>query len=355
MSGVSAPDYLTQVLVVAGLALLASAVVWVIAGRIVGRLLGGRVADITRMLGLALVWWLALSAIMRLAGVNAWQVIAGPGARILIILGVAWLASNLLELATDRLKVRLLTGDGNGRSEPEQRIKTLVTVTRNAGLAVIGVVAGVMILRELGVDIGPILATAGVVGLAVSLGAQMLVRDIIAGILILYENQFHVGDVIQVGTVNGEVEELTLRATLVRDLNGALNIVPNGEMRILANKTRSWARAVVDVKVDRRADLAQILDALQQVSQGIEADSEISPSLLEPPAITGIEELSPATITLRVTAKVRPGTQWAVARAMRLRIKTALDGAEVETQASQPEDPPAQAAGGSSPEEVKAD
>jgi small conductance mechanosensitive channel len=145
------------------------------------------------------------------------------------------------------------------------------------------------------------------------------------------EHQFSVGDVIQVGSITGEVEEMTLRATMLRDMDGALNIVPNGEVRTLANKTRSWARAVVDVEVSRQTDLAQTLDALRQVGEAMAADAEIGPSLLEPPAVTGIEALSGSTMTLRVAAKVRPGTQWAVARAMRLRIKTALDGAEVKS------------------------
>jgi small-conductance mechanosensitive channel len=327
----------SSILIALGLALVGSLGVWLMTRRVARWQTGGHGGPPLRWTGLAVVWLLALATVLNLRGLDAWRVVAGPAVRIVIILGATWLAYTLLAVIIDWLKALAYDEDLAHKSEREQRADTLAAVTRGAGLVMILLVAGTMILREFGVDITPIIAGAGVVGLAISFGAQTLVRDVITGVLILLENQFAVGDSVQVGSISGGVEKMTLRATYLRDLQGTLHVVPNGEIRILSNKTQSWARAVIDVDVSLRADLTRTLDVLRQVGQELASDPGLSPDLLEPPTVTGVEGLSDSAITLRLMAKVKPGQQWAMARAMRQRIKAAFDAAEIETPVPQRE------------------
>jgi small conductance mechanosensitive channel len=182
-----------------------------------------------------------------------------------------------------------------------------------------------MLLSTAGVDITPLLASVGVAGLAVSLGAQTLIKDLVGGILVLVENQYAIGDFIQVGNVAGTVERLSLRATHVRDVNGHLYIVPNGEVRIVANQTRDWSRALVDVGVAYEADLERALLVLQESAAAFAQDPTLGPQLLEPPEVLGPLTLGDSAITVRVMVKTLPGQQWAVARELRKWVLAACE------------------------------
>jgi len=245
-------------------------------------------------------------------------------ARIALILVIAWLGYRLLCIAGRRIEEMVEDEDTTTVSEREQRAQTLSQILRNAGLVLIGLIAGTMILRELGLDIGPIIAGAGIVGLAIGFGAQTLVKDVISGFFILLENQFSVGDSIQVGSIGGGVEKMTLRATFLRDLEGTLHIIPNSEIRILANKTKDWARAVVNVGVGYEADLDQVLAVLEDVGKQLHADETFGPLLLEEPTAMGPLELGDSAVTMRLMVKTHAGQQWGVGREMRRRIKEAF-------------------------------
>jgi len=270
---------------------------------------------------------------MDLKTLQDWLLTSGllaRGGRILIILLAAWLGYRLLGVVARRIEKLVEDEDHATVSEREQRARTLTRTLRSTGLVLIAFVAGTMILRELGMDIGPILAGAGIVGLAVGFGAQTLVRDVISGFFILLENQFNVGDSIQVGDLAGSVEKITLRATFLRDLQGTLHIVPNGEIRILSNRTRGWARALVNVGVAYEEEIDRALAVLERIGQELGGDEHYRPLLLEEPTVTGVEELGDSSVVVRIMARTQPGKQWDVARVLRKRIKETFEQEGIE-------------------------
>jgi small conductance mechanosensitive channel len=180
--------------------------------------------------------------------------------------------------------------------------------------------AALMLLSTAGVDITPLLASVGVAGLALSLGAQTLIKDVIGGLFILVENQYAVGDVIKVSGISGTVERITLRSTHLRDLKGRLHIVPNGEVRIVANLTREWSRAVVDVGVAYEEDLDRVLQILERFAGEFAQDPQFGPYLIEAPQVLGPIGLEDSAVTVRVAVKTQPGRQWEVSRALQRQI-----------------------------------
>jgi len=165
---------------------------------------------------------------------------------------------------------------------------------------------------------------------AVGLGAQTLIKDIIGGFFILLENQFSVGDSIQVGNIGGSVEKVTLRATFLRDLEGTLHVIPNGEMRIVSNLTKDWSRAMVDLGVAYEEDIGRVVAALAKIGQDLYQDEEFASLLLEEPTVSGVEALGDWAVTMRIAVKTKPGKQWDVARELRRRIKESFEQEGIE-------------------------
>ena len=219
-----------------------------------------------------------------------------------------------------RLAVRQLAGRlERTLADPERvaRLKTFLFAGRSLASVLIVIIAGLTALRVLDIDIGPVLAGAGLVGLALSLGAQTLIRDYIGGLLILLENQFRVGDVIQVGDKTGSVERITVRATYLRDIEGRLHLIPHGEMRILSNVTKDWARAVVDLNVAFDADFGKVIRALEAAARRAQEDETIKADLLEPPQALGWIGFKDWAVQVRIMARTRPGKQWGVMMVLR--------------------------------------
>jgi small conductance mechanosensitive channel len=211
------------------------------------------------------------------------------------------------------------------REARRQQLVTLVQILRwSIDLLIVGS-ALLMLLGTFGVDVTPLLASAGVAGLAVSLGAQSVIKDLIGGLLILVENQYAVGDCIEVGNVSGQVERVTLRATYLRDLNGRLHVVPNGEIRVVSNLTREWSRALVDVGVAYEEDLDRVLRVLRESAEAFAQDPDIAPQLLEPPQVLGPLDLGDWAITMRVMVKTLAGKQWQIGRELKKRILAACE------------------------------
>lgn len=216
------------------------------------------------------------------------------------------------------------------RSAREQRARTAAKLVRNAGRALLIVVGTLMVLNQLDFNISPLLASAGVVGLAISFGSQSLVRDYVTGFFLQLEHQFALGDVVRIGTAEGTVENITLRLVYVRDGNGGLHMIPNGQINQVVNLTRSWGRVWQDVDVAWR-DSDRATDALRRAVTALANDKAWSDALLEAPQVTGIEKLAGATITLRTVARVDPYRRDDVARDLRRRIKEELDHAGIVT------------------------
>jgi small conductance mechanosensitive channel len=204
--------------------------------------------------------------------------------------------------------------------ELKQRAQTIRRLLDGTLLFLVIVIIGAMVLMELGVQVAPLLAGAGIVGIAVSLGAQSLVKDILAGFLILIEDQFAIGDSVAVAGVSGVVERMTLRATTLRDLEGTAHIVPNGEMRVVSNKTKGWSRVVLRIGVAYETDLERAMEVLRQIGGELFKDADWKSRLLEEPTVAGVDDLRASDIALLFLVKTLPGEQWAVAREARQRI-----------------------------------
>ena len=252
-----------------------------------------------------------------------------PGIRAVIILLLAWLAVRVARLVIRRGVARLLSSRRATDREFATRLRTLTSLAESATRLIVWILAGLTILAVFGVPIGPLLASAGVAGLAVGLGAQTLIRDIIGGIFIVLEGQFHVGDVITVNAISGQVESLTLRYTVLRTLDGAYVVIPNGEIRIVQNLSRDWARAVIDVAVTPEEDVDRVVAVLRDLLAGLPNDLVLGPLVLEPGEVLGVEAIAPQQATVRLAVKTRPLEQWRVARELRRRILLALREAGV--------------------------
>ncbi len=216
------------------------------------------------------------------------------------------------------------------KREQELRARTLVRVINNfVGVALI-VVALFLILAELGVEIAPLLAAAGVVGLAIGFGAQSLVKDFFTGFFILLENQYRVGDVIKIGDLAGVVEKFTLRITVLRDLGGVVHFIPNGEIKSVSNMTYQWSRMLVEVGVAYKENIDKVIETLKSICADFYADQQFKDMLLEEPQVTGVEALADSQVTIRVLAKTKPMKQWDAMREFRRRVKNRFDAEGIE-------------------------
>ena len=241
----------------------------------------------------------------------------GPALRIVLIVVLAFVAYRAFRLLTRVITRRVKSIDGEENSLLDRRADTISRVLSTGGAALIVSTALVMVLQEVGIEITPLLASVGVAGLALGLGAQTLVKDVISGLFILTENQYAIGDVIEVNGTAGKVEEMTLRATFLRDLEGTLYSVPNGDIRTIANITRGWSRAVHDVFVPFEADIDAVLEAMAEVGRRAVLDPEVSPFLEEPPAVTGVEGIVDGQVKVRLLATTHPEMHWTVLRYLR--------------------------------------
>lgn len=223
--------------------------------------------------------------------------------------------------------VFLDTGGVNMRAAA--RAQTIGIVLRSLCSGLIWTFAFIYILDALGLDLGPLLAGAGVAGVALGFGAQSLVRDFLSGIFMLIEDQFGVGDVVDVGEAVGTVEQVTLRTTRLRDVNGTVWHVPNGQILRVGNKSQQWARAVVDVQIDPKADLEHAAEVILAAAEEVWDRDEARSDVLDRPEVLGIEYLGPDAATIRVQGKTRPGAQWRVSRLMRVRVSAALREADI--------------------------
>jgi small-conductance mechanosensitive channel len=217
-----------------------------------------------------------------------------------------------------------LESDAVLRAQREQRVETLRSVLNSVALVVVIAIAAVALLSIVGdVDVLPVLAGAGVLGVAVGFGAQSLVRDFFAGFFIFAENQFAIGDRVTIAGHTGTVERLTLRITQLRDADGSVHIVPNGKIDSVTVHAKEWARASVDVTVDYKEPLDRVFDVIARESAAFA--EEHADAVAEPPELLGVETFGPRGPSIRVTARTKPGRELFVARGLRRRIKAAFD------------------------------
>jgi moderate conductance mechanosensitive channel len=210
------------------------------------------------------------------------------------------------------------------------RVNTATSAIGGAATVVIFVIAGLIALGELGVTLGPLLAGAGIAGIALGFGAQNMVRDVLAGLFVVFEDHYGVGDIIDAGRATGTVEDVTLRITKVRDIEGTLWFIPNGTIEGVGNRTQMWARAIIDFDIDYRADHERAGEIIKETADRVWRDAGAPVRILEEPALWGVESLGDSSVVIRLAVKCAPAEQWALARLLRGEVKKALDAEGIE-------------------------
>ena len=274
-------------------------------------------------------------------------VLARPAA-ILLIVVMAWIINRLVRRAIRKFTARLADPDlrnlgAISRFTPSvlaptaevnlraaARSETLSSVLRSLSTAVIWTFAGLMVLGQLDINLGPLIAGAGIVGVAIGFGAQSLVKDFLSGIFMLIEDQYGLGDIIDVGEAIGEVEAVTLRTTKLRGLDGSVWHVPNGEIARVGNLSQEWSRALLDVEVAYGTDLTHAREVIARVAQEVHEDPAWRPQILEPPDIWGVESLGTDGVAIRLVVRTKAGVQWGLQRELRGRLKDAFDEEGIE-------------------------
>jgi small conductance mechanosensitive channel len=250
---------------------------------------------------------------------------AATGVRIAAIVLLACAVVRILSSVIVRGERELATGTGLDALERRKRAQTLASVSRRMLSALIWSAAVLMILRELDVDITPILTGAGIVGLAVGFGAQTLVRDIISGFFLIIEDQVRVGDAAVVNAIAGMVEQINLRTIVLRDMEGAVHVIPNGEIKTLSNRTKDYSYYVISLGVDYEEDTDRVVEAVRQAGEELSKDPVFGPSILEPVEIMGVDDFRESAVAMKFRVKTVPLKQWDVGRELRRRIKRVFD------------------------------
>jgi len=262
-----------------------------------------------------------------------WMELAVPAGRVLLMLVVVWILLRVLGAALDHFERRLIhRGEASGavQAEAEKRADTLVQLLRKGVVIVVWLVVGLMILRELGMEIGPILASAGILGLAVGFGAQNLVRDVISGFFLIMENQIRVGDVVSLNGISGTVEKVDFRITVLRDLHGTVHVLPNGTITELSNMTQEWSASLLDIRVAYKEDTDRVIEIMQRIAAELRADEYFGPAIREELEVFGVNEFGESGVVVRVRLQTEPGQQWEVGREFRRRLKPAFEAEGIE-------------------------
>jgi small conductance mechanosensitive channel len=249
--------------------------------------------------------------------------------KVALIWAVAWFAYWVARRVARRIIATVDDGDDSTMTSAEKRGHTVAQLVRSVARVVILAIASLLTIAQF-FSIGPLLAAGGILGLAVSFGAQSLVKDIIAGFFVLVENQFAVGDVIEAAGKSGTVERMTLRVVMLRDLRGVLHVIPNGQITTVSNFTRSWSRAVVEVGVDYATDLDRALGILRDELARFQRDPAWAARFEGDSSVLGVEQLGEHAVVIRTVLRTVAGAQWEVAREFRRRVKNRLDAEKIE-------------------------
>jgi len=249
--------------------------------------------------------------------------------RIVGVLIIAFILTRLLRKLSRHLS-DLSNREGLPSALRAQQLRTLSSVIYSVGVFAILFVAAMQVLPLLGINMGPLLASAGIVGLAIGFGAQTLVKDFINGFLILAENQYDIGDTIKIAGVQGEVEAITLRRTVLRDDNGALLTVPSSEIKVVSNLTRDWTQLPLHISVAYGADSDRVIQLLNEIAEEVAHDPAYADRIVAKPEVPGIDKVTGGEVDYLMLVKTRPGAQFAVSRELRRRIKACFEKNKIE-------------------------
>ena len=265
---------------------------------------------------------------LRLGQVTAWAMTGGL--RLALIVAIAFLLVRVIGLLVGRFEHEVSQDAELEVLERAKRAKTLGGLVRNVLTTLVVIVAGLMALREVGLDITPILTGAGILGLAIGFGAQTLVKDIISGFFMILENEIRVGDVVQIDTHGGIVESMNLRTIILRDLEGTVHIVPNGAVSAVMNKSKDFSFYVIDLPAAYSANTDEVVALVKRVGADLRKADEFAPFILDDIEILGVDAFADSSVTIKIRIKTMPLKQWTVGRELRRRLKLAYDESGVE-------------------------
>jgi moderate conductance mechanosensitive channel len=349
----------TEVTLVIGLAFILAVIVSTVIARLVRSMLKGSYGEaattsprlvarpvlVTRLVAFIIAFAVTLLPLLDVIGKHfdvgfdrrsAFHWVVASGLRIAIIVTIAWLMVRIIASTVRRLERELTRSTTASMDERLKRAQTLGALIQNSADVVIVGIALLMVLNELNIDILPMLTGAGIAGVALGFGAQWLVRDLIAGFFLILEDQVRVGDSVVINGQGGAVEAVNLRTLVLRDVEGAVHVFPNGAVNTLANKSRDFAYAVVDLAIDFREDSDRVVQILKDTAAELQADALIGGAILEPLEVLGIEGFRDGQTLVRARIKSLPHRQAEVGRELRRRLRYALEQAGIDLPAAGP-------------------
>ncbi len=252
------------------------------------------------------------------------------GLQVMLIFMLAFAITRVGGAVVHRFENRIALETGTGGVERAKRAKTLGRLIRNLVNTVIGAVATLMVLQEIGINIMPVLTGAGIAGIAVGFGAQTLVRDVISGFFIILEDQIRVGDVANIDGTGGAVEAIRMRTIVLRDLSGTVHVIPNGGITKISNLTKDFSYFVLDMGVAYKEDTDQVVGVMRQVAEEMRLDPAYATNMLEPLEVLGVNDFADSAVVIKVRLKTVPSAQWSMGREYRRRVKKAFDAARIE-------------------------
>jgi small-conductance mechanosensitive channel len=253
------------------------------------------------------------------------------GIKIVIIAVAAWLLNIIISrIIKKAVKIAVAADKNLSEDSEKKREDTLIRIFAGATRIVILTMAILMILQEAGIEIGPILAGAGIVGLAFGFGGQYLIRDIISGLFIILENQYRIGDIININGTGGLVEDISLRKTTIRDLNGTIHHIPHGEIKIVSNLSKDFARVNLDMGIAYNSNLEHVIKVINQTGNELAEDPVYKDSIISPPKFLRVNEFADSAIIVKILGETKPSKQWEITGEYRKRLKIAFDKEGIE-------------------------
>jgi small-conductance mechanosensitive channel len=254
------------------------------------------------------------------------QWLVAHGIKIVVIAVAAWILNKIIKkIITKAVRIAVVSGANLPPEAERKREDTLIRIFTGASRILIIILASLMILEEGGVKIGPILAGAGIVGLAFGFGGQYLIRDIITGLFIIIENQYRIGDVINIDATGGLVEDISLRVTTLRDLDGTVHHIPHGEIKKVANLSKGWARVNLDLGVSYSANMEHVIEVVNRTGKELAEDPLYKDSIISPPKFLRVNDFADSAVIIKVLGDTKPLKQWEITGEFRKRIKVAFD------------------------------
>ncbi|WFB36654.1 mechanosensitive ion channel family protein [Kiritimatiellota bacterium B12222] len=262
-----------------------------------------------------------------------WDPIIQSAVRVTLILLLSSILMKIAHTVLKHLEKHLLRQgrkEGESSNESKKRVDTIINLLRQAARLAVSITALMMILQQIGVKVGPVIASAGILGLAVGFGAQNLVKDMIAGFFIILENQIRVGDVAVLNGTGGLVERIKFRTTVLRDLGGVVHIFPNGSIDSISNLTLGWSAYVFDIGVAYKEDTDRVIGVMREVGRSLKNDAAFGPMMLEEPEIFGVDKFDDSAVVIKGRIRTKPIKQWDVGRQFLRRVKLAFDEQNIE-------------------------